>query len=770
MQQRRNVVTKLMIGICTLSLLSGCASAKQMEGTPSVHIRRMEEPVRYQVDPATFSLDVFIDDQTLPVSQPGLQRRVDNLMEQESQTSWDYPEDGVSVKIRSEKGYVQVDIVSLKKADNAFTWPLVAGEQYYLPIGEGKRVPHDDSAWSDYLSGKELSAMEQLSMPFWTSVHGEYGVMVIMEQPYRSKLMFEESETISFQLEHQYPEIDNEKANSFRIYPTDNNPVSSAKLYRSYVQEEERFVSLKEKAAKNPAIEKLYGAPHIYLWGENLLTPDDINWSAFRKALDHDTIRYILSMNHDTEAADVFAQIATQDYVDNYQKNLVCRVLSDALKREDFYNEEALPLQNAQMKEILIKASDTRSPVERLELHKQALAANLPDVFQPVSSWMDTETVDLLQDMKEAGIEKAWIGLNSWEQAYAKPELVEAAEKQGYLMASYDSYHSIHKPGSEQWITAKFPDTSLYDAATILNQDGTNATGFQNVGRKLNPTLSLPSVKERLSEIMSTDLPFNSWFIDCDATGEIYDDYSPQHPTTQQQDLAARLQRMSYIRDEYQFVIGSEGGNDVAASTIAFAHGIELPTFSWMDDDMKKNKKSPYYIGNYYSPSGGVAQHFAKQIPVKDKYYPIFLDARYDLPLFKLVYNDSVITSYHWDWSTFKIKDAVADRMLREILYNTPPLYHLDSEQWTLYKQAIIEHNNVWSTFHELAVQQEMTNFVALDDEALVQQSTYGEDLSVIANFSDAPYAYNQQKIPPHSLLLNMQGKTTIYSPATHME
>ena len=33
----------------------------------------------------------------------------------------------------------------------------------------------------------------------------------------------------------------------------------------------------------------------------------------------------------------------------------------------------------------------------------------------------------LLQEMKEGGIEHAWIGLNSWEQAYGKPELVETA-------------------------------------------------------------------------------------------------------------------------------------------------------------------------------------------------------------------------------------------------------------------------------------------------------------------------------------------------------
>ena len=52
---------------------------------------------------------------------------------------------------------------------------------------------------------------------------------------------------------------------------------------------------------------------------------------------------------------------------------------------------------------------------------------------------------------------------------------------------------------------------------------------------------------------MSSQLPFNSWFIDCDATGEIYDDYTPSHITTQEEDLAARLERMSYIRDPVSY-------------------------------------------------------------------------------------------------------------------------------------------------------------------------------------------------------------------------
>ena len=186
-----------------------------------------------------------------------------------------------------------------------------------------------------------------------------------------------------------------------------------------------------------------------------------------------------------------------------------------------------------------------RSPYRQIRLNQNALAVNMPDVFHPVNTWLEKETTGLLTEMKEAGIGQAWIGLNSWEQAYVKPELARQAEKQGHLLGAYDSYHSIHEPGKEQWITAKFSDAGLYEDAVVTGPDGEPVKGFKNVGRKLNPTLALPAVKSRMGEIMGTGLPFGSWFVDCDAFGEIYDDYSPEHDTTQEQDLAARMERLA---------------------------------------------------------------------------------------------------------------------------------------------------------------------------------------------------------------------------------
>lgn len=725
--------------------------------------------IQYTVSPETFSLTFQTEDKEISVSLPGKSRRVEDFQEQDGAASWTYPEEEISVSMKQEADYIQVTIQSDTGEDNGFTWPLIGGDSYYLPLGEGKRIPAGDPVWKEYLDRQSLTVMEALSMPYWSATYGAHGVIFIMEDPLRTNMVFAGEPDLSFSVEHSYPAIDPDRTSSYRIYLTENDPVVISRIYKDYVTAKGEFVPLEQKAEGNADIRKLYGAPHIYLHGEFILSPDDVDWPAFREELGHPVMEYIQSFftktENGTEVQSVFREIAGQDYVAEYQKNSICSYITAILKRDDFYRAEVFTQSSEEMEGLLERGYGNLNPSERIQINKHALAVNLPEVFHPAGTWMDGETLDVLKGLREAGIDRAWIGLNSWEQAYQKPELAEQAVNQGYLLAAYDSYHSIHEPGKEQWITAKFPDKDLYEQDTISDQTGKKLQGFKNVGRKLNPTLSLPAVRERMEGIMNTGIPFNSWFVDCDAFGEIFDDYTPGHVTTQQEDLAARMERMAYIRDIYGLVMGSEGGNDFAASTLAFAHGIELKSFSWMDADMNQNKDSQYYIGKYYNPNGGVPEHFSKRVPLKEMYYAIFLDPSYDVPLYKLVYNDSVITSYHWDWSTFKVQGATEDRMIREVLYNVAPLYHLDGREWERYGEDISRHVKVWSEFSRKAVLQAMTGFEYLTEDGLAQETRYGEELLAVANYGDTPFEYESRTIPAHSVLIRMDGVDSVYTP-----
>lgn len=753
-------------------LLTGCGipnhSAKETstDETQALESKPAEE-ISYRVIPETFSLELLSQEESYFVSTPKEPYQVENLKKEGSATTWFYPDRHMEVSIKPVNNYLEVCLVNEDSGDNSFVWPVVKGEQYYIPLGEGKRIPGDDKIWADYLTGMDFTVMSNLSMPMFSVVLGDKAVVYIMEHPFRTNINFTNQDGIGFHLSHEYPQIDSVKEKKFRIYLTDANPVNIAGIYKSYVEEQGKLVTLEEKAKTNENIRKLYGAPHIYFWGERALSPEDIRWDNFRKAISGKIIQHLLSVVSPTEEGaefqKVLERISEQDYVDQYQKNKICQMITLAVKTDGFYDEGIFTAVSENMKPLLQK--DVRNEPEQIQLNKYALSAGLPDVFTDADSWGKGFTTDILEEMKHSGIDRAWIGLDNWENAFVNPQLAETASQQGYLIGPYDSYHSIHEPGKEEWKTAAFEDQSLYETAVITNRDGSKETGFKGVGRKLNPTLTMPAVRQRVEQILASRLPFNSWFVDCDATGEIFDDYSPEHITTQQQDYQARLERMEYIGSEKGMVVGSEGGNDFASPVIAFAHGIELMSFSWMDEDMKSNKDSEYYIGKYYSAEGGVPEHFKKQIPIKETYRHIFLDSSFDVPLYRLVYNNSVITTYHWDWSTFKIQGEVENRMLREILYNIPPLYHLDKEEWDLRKEDIISHTRVWSEFAKEAVLKEMTDFKYLTEDGLVQMTSYGEQLSVTANFSEAPFINGDTVLEPKSLIIINHGEVTLYSP-----
>ena len=196
--------------------------------------------------------------------------------------------------------------------------------------------------------------------------------------------------------------------------------------------------------------------------------------------------------------------------------------------------------------------------------------------------------------------------------------MVRRAIEKGYLVGPYDSYHSIHSPQrADTWETAQFDHPKLYDTGAIVKPDGSPRKGFKQKGYTLSPAAVRPHLERRVAALMK-EFQCNSWFMDCDAFGEVFDDYSPTHPATQASDAAERVGRMRWIGDTYHAVIGSEGGSAFAVPVIHFAHGIMTPVVGWGDPDLMKDKKSKYYLGGYYPPDGPAI--FFKQVPMKDEH------------------------------------------------------------------------------------------------------------------------------------------------------
>ncbi|VDG98421.1 Protein of uncharacterised function (DUF3111) [Lysinibacillus sphaericus] len=765
----KKILPVMLIATMVTSVLAGCVNDKSVPSkVDNTQIANLD--FNFNVDPETLALEVESNGIAERASEPLEKMEVSNLKDSGDAITWSYLEKDIDVEIKKSDKYVDVTIKSSKDEDNKFAWPKVTGDGYMLPLNQGKYIPSNDSIWKDYLNGEKMKVIEALSMQFFAVDKSAYSLVYIINNPYNSELYFKTDNNIEFTYSHEFPAINEQKDYGFRIYVTDKNPVNVAKIYKNYLIEQGNFKTLAEKAEENSDIEKLYGAPHVYFWDRTVISEENIEWAKLRESLPGKLKSWIqrlltTEVEDGSELSAGFDDLNNLDYVDKYTENRIVKGLSAVMQLKGFYNPEIFTEIDKDTQKLLNRKIENLNSVELINLNKKLFKSELGNAVAPIEKWANANTVDVIKDMKDSGLGNMWIGLDDWQEGFIKPELVSEAEKLGYLIGSYDSYHSIHEPGKEKWETAKFKDTSLYENATVTNKDGNKIEGFQGEGRKLNPTLAMPSVKERTTSILNTGLKFNSWFLDTDGTGEIFDDYTPEHITTESEDIQARIKRMEYLQKEWDMVVGTEGGNDFANKTIAFAHGIEMPSFSWMDEDMKTNKESEYYVGRYYSSKGGVPELFSKQIPVKDKYKKLFMDSNYTIPLYKLVYNDSVITTYWWGWGTLKVEDEITNRMLYEVLYNVPPLYHIDKHEWEKHKETIVRHSNVWSNFSEKAITKEMTDFKILSEDRLVQMTEYGESLSVIANFSEDEFNYQGETIPGKSLLIIDGNSKIIYTP-----
>ncbi|WP_195575371.1 glycoside hydrolase [Paenibacillus sp. 1001270B_150601_E10] len=768
----------MLLSLCmllVLPLLTACREDKMPQRDEEKRITvngeasHVAQDFTFDVNPTTFEVTIEKGGVKERASEPLPEMKVANLERGEDYISWTYPKVNMEVFIQKQDKSLAVELTST--GAKSFQWPIVRADSYMLPLWEGKYIPSDDPNWKAFLEDEDMVFSESFSMRFFALNKKAYTITYLVDNMFNNTVQFDTKNNIQMGFTHEFPSTNKKKSYSFRLFVTDTDPVQVASLYKDHVVKQGEFKTLQEKAKDNPNIRKLYGAPHIYFWESKAITDENIHWNQLRPMLNAKLIAWVTEQlkahteDGSTEWQTVIKQVQGQDDVDNYQKRVIVRGLNEALKLESFYNPSVFTSVSKEAQAYLDQGIDHLSEQQLYALNKQLMKDELKDAVDGIDEWGKKNSSNVLDQLHEAGIKQAWIGLPNWANGLMNPDMVNKADQLGYLIGPYDSYHSIHEVPNRDWNTASFKDASLYEKATVTGKNGEKVKGFLGRGRKLNPTLAMPSVKQRFDDILKEGIPYRTWFIDCDATGEFYDDYTPLHITSQEQDMKARLERLDYVAKDKHMVVGSEGGNDYASPVIAFAHGIETPVIKWSDPDMRKNKESSYYVGGYWSPDGSVPDRYSKQVPIKELYQHIYVDPAYSLPLFKLVYNDSVITTHHWEWGSLKIQNEVANRMLVEFLYNVPPLYHLDSKEWEKQRELITSQVKAWSPFHEKAVQRPMTDFKVLSEDRLVQATTFGSDLKVIANFSDHDFAYEGATIKAHSALIMDRDKKIEVTP-----
>lgn len=482
---------------------------------------------------------------------------------------------------------------------------------------------------------------------------------------------------------------------------------------------------LSQKIKDLPATERLLGAPHIYLWGPALFCSQDIRKDkllSFAKSLETASPRSIggrLKELFTEEQLASLHELATGNVLKPYT---LAGAIDSALSRP----------------ELLGLSVDT-PPQEILAKNRQAFAAAYADSLMPVETWGDGASFPLLSALKESGIDRALLLLSDLYQRSVRPDVAAYANDSGYLYGPYDSYHSIHSPdANDTWETAQF-DEAAFKSGAVINADGTGHQGFLGRGFHFAPQVAWPYVKRRVGGILD-QAPYSAWFIDCDATAECFEDYSPEHPTTKVKDTTLRRERLKWLESERKMVVGSEGGSVLFADLIHFGHGVHTPYIIHLEPAFRDHE-SPYFLGGYFPP-GAPAREF-QPTPIPPSVKTPYFDPTVRIPLYQAAVGDEVINTHHWSMDSLKFSDIAQVRELMEILYMVPPMYHLNRENWPLRQDRIVAHFKFWSPLHRQLATAPLTSFEYLSDDKLVQRATYQTAqglVTVTVNFADSAH------------------------------
>ncbi|WP_405409994.1 glycoside hydrolase [Streptomyces decoyicus] len=344
--------------------------------------------------------------------------------------------------------------------------------------------------------------------------------------------------------------------------------------------------------------------------------------------------------------------------------------------------------------------------------------------------WGDARTASGVEKLKKLGVDRMWLGYDSGPGPM-NAQAVRAAKKAGYLVGPYDTFANGQEPKSADSPTSVWPGR-VYPDFCVRKADGTAETGFGNRGcylssrafEKAEPTKHYLADRTRTMVANGAD----SYFLDVDATGELFRDHGKGHEMTKAGDREMRLARMQRLAKN--LVLGSESSQAWANKVLAYDHGSGTP----VDDGLWKLERDKKTWGGYFPEKAPGA--FFKPVQLPADVATAMYDPKYRVPLYETALHGSLVNAERWELSYEKLPAQKTTRALLAMLYNTPLNYVLDGPTIAKNGPGLAALQKYFSPLHRAAGTEQLTSFRWLTGDRTVQRTVFGNGkLTVTANF-----------------------------------
>jgi hypothetical protein len=678
---------------------------------------------RVEIDPATLAIHVIPSDKTAVQASSGVPaHRVNQLFQSARQASWQWDDGAYRLSATLDQRDLALTITARDAGELAILrQPASAmGKGLIWPLAEGHYVPAGNAVWQDFLLEQgDVNTTQDLSLPLWGVDHGAFTLNWLMTNPYNNRLHWQaDGKGLAISAFHEFTTLDPAAPMTVLLHLGESDPLAGAKRYHQWLVEQGLFEPLADKLRQTPEAEKLLGASHIYLWGNDLLSLGDVrDWPQLLKLLRSGKgLAAELNGLLDKEAAQV------RQVKQPYEQAVLLRGLNAAI------NTKARQRWQPSTEPNMIQLADGYGALRReLAVAFAGALSTTPETWG--------NTLSVTNALKDAGLKRLLVTQGEgWEGGLWHPEAVKAGVDAGYLMAPYDSYETaLSATENPDWTTAHLGSKAYGECAIVL-KGGQLKTGFQKSGHYTDPRCVRPLLEARIKAVQAKS-GFNAWFLDAYATSMLFDSYRTGASMTQAQNAEGNIDAARWINTALKLPAGSEDGNAITARGILFAHGMQTPVLGWGDREMTQDKQSPYYVGAWYPPEQPAV--FFKSVPLKEPFRTVYFDPTMRLPLYQAVFHGSVITTHHWLFDSLKLSNVRAENELTQLLYNVPPLYHLSAATVKQRLPVIQRQDAFFRPLHERLATQAMTDFRWLTEDKQVQQTTFADGTRLVANFAE---------------------------------
>ena len=346
----------------------------------------------------------------------------------------------------------------------------------------------------------------------------------------------------------------------------------------------------------------------------------------------------------------------------------------------------------------------------------------------------DSDKLGKIRKLQEMGFDRIL-----WSAGGSPEQIKEMNKIPGVLTSRYDIYQDVMDPARypelrgihSLWIPEAWPKEIVWD-----DSDGNWTKGWtadaKDPSKPRIPCgvlcdLKAPSYAEkRLSALLETT-PYRCQFIDTTVASPWRECWNPDHPMTRTDSKNARMELLALFGRRFNLVCGSETGIDASVPFCDYYEGMMS-------------------LGPYRCPESGRNMDLIwKDVPeLVEKYQ---LGETYRLPLFELVYHGCVVSYWYWGDYNNKFPALWLKRDLFNALYGVPPMYLFKGEFLDENRERFVESYKIAEPVSRLTGRVEMTDHQILTEDRKVQKTVFANGISVVVNFSDRDYRYEEENV-----------------------